>query len=87
MPDTVFISRLTVDIPSQLRLGHVHRAGTEIAPIKRVGDCWLVEIRTPDGDDFWYEELMIQTGQSEVVEVPESLEGMNDDPREEDAGS
>jgi len=45
-----YISRLKVDLPSKDRPGHVHRAGTEIAPIRRVvEDQWLIEIRTPEG--------------------------------------
>lgn len=70
-----YISRLKVDLPSKDRPGHIHRAGTEIAPIRRVvEDQWLIEIRTPEGSGFWYEQIEINISQSEVVEIAEELE-------------
>jgi len=70
--DTVYISRLVVDIPSTDRPGHIHRAGTEIAPVRRRGDRWEVSIRTGDPGAYWYETLLISKEQSELVEVPAS---------------
>lgn len=73
----VYVSRLKVAVPSKSRQGYVHPAKTEIAPIKRVGKKWLVEIRTLEGGDrcfknYWYEHLLIDVDQSEVVEIEES---------------
>jgi len=70
--DTVYVSRLVVDIPSAERPGHIHRAGTEIAPVRRRGDLWEVEIRTGEPGAYWYETLLLAKEQSELVEVPVS---------------
>jgi hypothetical protein len=76
--ETTIISRLTVDIPSDLRPGHTHKAGTEIAPVRRVGGTrWIVEIKTEESElvgaawetSAWYEQLVIDRSQSEIVEV------------------
>lgn len=73
---TVFISRLTVDIPSRHRPGHIHKAGTEIAPVERVGEGgeeWLVEVRVPDDSlegGYWWDQLeVIAKKETEIVEV------------------
>lgn len=69
--DVVYVSCLLEDVPSRDRQGHIHRAGTEIAPVKKLGgDRWLIEIRTPEGDGFWYEQLEINTEQGGIVEEP-----------------
>jgi hypothetical protein len=75
--DTVFISRLTEDLPSQDRPGHVHKKHTEFAPIHRVGssDRWLIEIRTEGAAGPWWEQLEIAKGQGEIAEVPDTFEG------------
>jgi hypothetical protein len=72
--DTTVISRLKVDIQSMDRPGHTHLAGTEIAPVQRAGTRrgqpqWCVEIRTPEGSDFWYEQIVINQEDSEIVEM------------------
>jgi hypothetical protein len=70
-PSTVFVSRLAEDVPSHFRPGHVHRAGTEFAPIRREqGNLWEIEIRVPDGEGgFWYETMVIDREKTEVVEI------------------
>lgn len=69
--DFIYVSRLTEDIPSKDRPKYIHRAGTEIAPVKRLSeDRWLIEIRTREDGGFWYEQLDICINQSELVEVP-----------------
>lgn len=72
MSDTVYISRLTRDIPSAVCPGYVHRAGTEIAPVRRCGDRWEVEIRVGEPGFYWYETLLILKEDSELVELPVS---------------
>jgi len=70
--DTIYISRLVVNIPSTDRPGHIHRAGTEIAPVRRRGDLWEISIRTGEPGAYWYETLLISKEQSELVEVQAS---------------
>lgn len=66
----MIISRLKVDLPSKVRPEHVHKAGTEIAPVKRVGpDTWEIEIKAGTDDDPWWETLVIRKDQSEIVEI------------------
>lgn len=73
-----YISRMTVDVPSRSRPGHVHKAGTEIAPVERIGKdtgVWLVEVRVPDETlegGFWWETLELKLKEeTEVVLVSE----------------
>lgn len=67
----VYVSRLTEDVPSHVRPGHVHVAGTEFAPVRREeGRRWEIEIRVPEGDRYWYETMVVDLDQTEVaVEV------------------
>jgi len=74
--DGVYISRMTVDVPSRSHPGHVHKAGTEIAPVERIGDtgAWFVEVRVPDATlegGYWWETLELKAKEeTEVVLVP-----------------
>jgi len=85
MESTVYVSRLTVDIPSR-KPGHVHRAGTEVAPIEKLnpedgGSFWLVEVRVKDESiegGYWYETLEIHADEAAVFEEIED-EGLDED--------
>ena len=69
--DIVYVSCLVEDIPSRDRPEHTHRAGTEIAPVKKLEDGqWLIEIRTEEKGGFWYEQLEIRKDQGGIVEIP-----------------
>lgn len=62
----VFVSFLAVDVPSVKVPGHIHRRGTEVAPVRRVvqhtgPSLWVVSVRVRnDAGDFWYEELEVK---------------------------
>jgi hypothetical protein len=64
-----YISRLTEDVPSYFKPGHVHVAGTEFAPIRREdGRMWEIEIRVPDGEGgYWYETMVVHLDKTEIV--------------------
>lgn len=74
----MYVSRLTVDIPSRQKPGHTHKAGTEFAPVEKLGeDVWLIEIRVPDETlegDAWYETLEARNSETEVAEVKDKKE-------------
>lgn len=68
----MIISRLKEDIPSKTRSGYIHKAGTEIAPVKRLSledDLWEIEIRTDTDEGPWWEKLVIRRDQSEIVDL------------------
>jgi hypothetical protein len=67
----VYVSRLTEDIPSATKPGHVHVAGTEFAPVRRkAGRDWEIEIRVLDRTGgYWYETMAVNLDQTEVVLV------------------
>ena len=71
----VSVSRLRIDVPSRKVPSHVHAAGTEFAPVRRVGpDAWLIEIRVPDEtllEGAWYEEIEVPTEATELAEIDE----------------
>lgn len=75
----MWISRLTVDIPSRQRPGHIHKAGTEIAPVEQLGESlWIIEVRTKDDTlegGYWWETLeVVPKEHTEIVNVEEEAQ-------------
>lgn len=71
LSEPTYVSRLTEDVPSRTRPGHVHRAGTEFAPVRSHDRLrWEIEIRVPEDDGFWHETMVVDIRKTEVVLVP-----------------
>lgn len=68
-----YVSRLVKDVASHSHPGHVHRAGTEFAPIRRIKEgVWLIELRVdPVDSDSWWEQLEAKKSETEVAFVTE----------------
>lgn len=73
--DLVYISILSKDVPSPTRRGHVHLAGSEIAPVHRVGGAeWAVEIPVLEKDgERWWDRVVVRIQDTRLITVKENL--------------